>query len=212
MNPYRKILFPVTVFQTNIRENNSLKEKYLPLMYESYATTGNKIPEGWDTASLYTSFEDDELNERVFDRKLLEVYQKYIKKFFDDVVEFDVVDLWFNCYENGEYQEQHNHLNPDIFQTEVSHFACIHYLKFDPEVHQSAIFVDPLNTLRFSSLEMKSNHYVSKYCPQIDEGDILMFPNYLEHYVKQAPPTEGNPRVTVSFNISVRKYGKLERY
>jgi hypothetical protein len=33
----------------------------------------------------------------------------------------------------------------------------------------------------------------------------------LEHYVRPVSPTPGNPRVTISFNISVNKYGKMER-
>ena len=211
MNAYKKILFPVTIFQSNIRENNSLKEKYLPKIMGAYDSGKIKIPNGWDTANICSSFDDDKINHQVFDQELLKMYQKYVTRFFDKEVQYDIVDLWFNCYQNGEYQEQHNHLNPDIFVPDTAHFACIHFLKFDPEVHESAIFVDPITNLRFTSLEMDSNHYVSKYCPQVDEGDLLMFPNYLEHYVRPVSPTPGNPRVTISFNISVNKYGKMER-
>ena len=212
MNPYKKILFPVTVFHTNIRENNMLKQKYLPLMSECYNSGKLKPPEGWITNNVQTSFNHDEFNQEIFDQEIVEVYQKYIERFFDDVVKFDFVDLWFNWYEKGEYQEAHNHLNPDIFDSTVAHFAVIHYLRFDPEVHEAATFVDPIVNQRYNTFEMRSTHYSPKYCPKVDEGDIIMFPNYLEHYVKQTSPTENNPRVTVSFNISVKKYGKLERY
>lgn len=211
MIPYRKSLFPVSIFHTNIRENNSLKERYLPRILDNYGKRSIDIPSGWDTGNVYTSFDNDGINQSIFDEVIVRTYFEYIKKFFDKEVEFDIVDLWFNCYENGEYQEQHNHLNYDIFNSTVAHFACIHYLRFDPKVHQSAVFVDPINELRFNTLEMTSNHYVSKYVPQVNEGDIIMFPNYLEHFVKQTPPTEGNPRVTISFNISVKKYGDMER-
>ena len=189
-----------------------LKQKYLPLMSECYNSGKLKPPEGWITNNVQTSFNHEEFNQEIFDQGIIDLYQGYIERFFDDVVKFDFVDLWFNWYEKGEYQEAHNHLNPDIFDSTVAHFAVIHYLKFDPEVHEAATFVDPIVNQRYSTFEMKSTHYSPKYCPKVDEGDIIMFPNYLEHYVKQTSPTENNPRVTVSFNISVKKYGKLERF
>lgn len=211
MGPYKKPIFPITLFQNRIKENNALKKRYLPKIEKLYSDHHIKIPDGWDTGNVYTSFDNDEANSYVFDTNILDLYTDYIKKFFDDYVEFDFVDLWFNCYENGEYQEQHNHLNPDIFNTTVAHFACIHYLKFDSEVHKSAVFIDPLRDLRYTSLEMKSNRYHDKYSPMIEEGDIIMFPNYLDHFVKQSEPTIGNPRVTISFNISIKTYGNLEK-
>ena len=58
---------------------------------------------------------------------------------------------------------------------------------------------------------MQSNGYTSKYLPKVAEGDIIMFPTYLEHYVKQTKPTPDNPRITVSFNIVVTRYGDRQR-
>ena len=126
MNPYKKILFPVTVFHTNIRENNMLKQKYLPLMSECYNSGKLKPPEGWITNNVQTSFNHEEFNLEIFDQGIIDLYQEYIERFFDDVVKFDFVDLWFNWYEKGEYQEAHNHLNPDIFDSTVAHLSLIH--------------------------------------------------------------------------------------
>lgn len=212
MSAYKKTLFPITIYQNNIRENNLLKDKYLPRIISMYNEKDIAIPSGWDTGNVYTSFNQNDLNNQIFDYEIYNTYQKYIRKFFDKEVEFDIVDFWFNCYENGEYQEQHNHLNPDIFISQNAHFACIHYLKFDPEVHNSAVFLDPIATTRYNSLEMDSNRYMDRYSPQVLEGDLIMFPNYLEHFVKQTAPTPGNQRVSISFNISITKYGQLERH
>jgi hypothetical protein len=38
----------------------------------------------------------------------------------------------------------------------------------------------------------------------------VMFPSYLEHEVKAGPPTPGNPRITISFNIKMLRYGNEE--
>lgn len=209
---YRKALFPVSIFQNYIRENEYLKNKYLPKIQKNYNSGELNVPSGWNTGNVYTSFDNDDLNRTIFDHQLTDIYYDYIERFFDDDVRFEIKELWFNHYENGEYQEQHNHLNPDLFNSSFVHFACIHYLKFDPKVHSPAIFVDPIETLRYNSLEMKSNNYHDRYMPKVEEGSLLMFPNYLEHYVKETRPTPGNPRVTISFNIVVTKYGRNERY
>ena len=69
-------------------------------------------------------------------------------------------------------------------------------------------FVDPIETTRYTSLEMKSNHYSNQYYPEIKEGDLLMFPSYLSHFVRPSEPTPGNPRITVSFNLALNHYGE----
>lgn len=211
MNPYRKSLFATTIFHDRIKQNDKLKEVYIPKIEDIHSNVDVNIPDGWDTGNVYTTFDQLSLNQQVFDDEIVLCYQQHIAKFFDQPVEFFIKDLWFNYYENGEYQEQHNHLNADIFNSWSSHFGCIHYLKFDPEVHIPAIFVDPCDTLRYNCLEMQSNGYTSKYLPKVAEGDIIMFPTYLEHYVKQTKPTPGNPRITVSFNIVVTRYGDRQR-
>ena len=35
-----------------------------------------------------------------------------------------------------------------------------------------------------------------------------MFPAYLEHEVRPSPPTPGNPRITISFNLKVVDAGE----
>ena len=37
-----------------------------------------------------------------------------------------------------------------------------------------------------------------------------MFPAYLKHEVKSYPPTPDEPRITVSFNITVTEYAGLD--
>ena len=88
-----------------------------------------------------------------------------------------------------------------------THFSCIHYLKYDPEVHQPVTFVDPLMLIRSHSLEMDSNYYSERYSPEIREGSLLMFPSYLEHFVKKSDSTLDNPRISIAFNIIIKQYG-----
>lgn len=214
MNPYRKVLFPIHIFQAHIKENELIKEE-LSHAIENYRDKGDsKVPEGWLTDNLLTSFDADNFNLKLFSESQVtqRLYEKYILKFFDRPTKVNVLDMWFNYYSDGEYQEVHTHVQPDMFAPRP-HFSCIHYLKFDPEVHQPVVFNDPIGILRqTNSIELDSNNYNDEYEPQLREGSIIMFPPYLEHYVPKSEPTPDNPRISVAFNIILTEYGEDKLY
>ena len=214
MNPYKKVLFPIHIFQAHIKENELIKEE-LSHAIENYRDKGDsKVPEGWLTDNLLTSYDADNFNFKLFTESQVtqRLYEKYILKFFDRPTKVNVLDMWFNYYSNGEYQEVHTHMQPNMFLARP-HFSCIHYLKFDPEVHQPVVFNDPIGILRqTNSIELDSNNYNDKYEPQLREGSIIMFPPYLEHYVPKSEPTPNNPRISVAFNIILTEYGEDKLY
>lgn len=214
MNPYKKVLFPIHIFQAHIKENELIKEE-LSHAIDNYRDKGDsKVPEGWLTDNLLTSFDADNFNFKLFSESQVtqRLYEKYILKFFDRPTKVNVLDMWFNYYSDGEYQEVHTHVQPDMFAPRP-HFSCIHYLKFDPEVHQPVVFNDPIGILRqTNSIELDSNNYNDEYEPQLREGSIIMFPPYLEHYVPKSEPTPDNPRISVAFNIILTEYGEDKLY
>ena len=213
MNPYKKVLFPIHIFQAHIKENEMIKEELCHAI-DKYRCEGANIPDGWLTDNLLTSYDADNFNFDLFSKSEVtqRLYNKYILRFFDKPTKVNVLDMWFNYYSNGEYQEAHSHVQPDMF-AQRAHFSCIHYLKFDPEVHQPTVFSDPLAMLRLTnSIELDSNNYSDKYEPQVREGSIIMFPPYLEHYVPKSNPTPDNPRITVAFNIVLEEYGEKKLY
>ena len=57
------------------------------------------------------------------------------------------------------------------------------------------------------SLEFDSNKCGEVYVPDVEEGDLLMFPCYLQHCVPPGKKTN-YPRITISFNIRVTQYGR----
>lgn len=206
-NHCRKTLFPITLYHTNIRENSVIQREILSNIQECYESEDLPIPDGWLTDNLVTSFDDDKLNQKIFESsKIHEIYAKYIRSVFDKPVNFSLEDMWFNYYINGEYQEEHHHISPSPFIAPV-HYSCVHYLKFDEKVHQSTVFHDPISALRAHSFEIDSNHYDEKWSPQVREGDLLIFPSYLVHHVQKSEPTPNNPRITVAFNLRLLSYG-----
>lgn len=208
-NHYKKVLFPIHLFQTTIRENSIIQEEVLDKIQKLYHSNQLEAPDGWLTDNIFTTFDQEDINSHLFHKesKIIHYYNEYVKKFFDKPVEFEIDDIWLNVYSKGEYQEEHTHLTPNIFLSR-SHFSCIHYLKFDKSVHVPVTFNDPIATMRYNTLEMESNYYAERWSPSIKEGDLLMFPPYLSHFVSKSEPTPGNPRISIAFNIRIHKYGE----
>ena len=209
-NPFKKVLFPIHIYQNRIKENDVCKDEILSKINKMHEDGKLEVPSGWLTDHLSTSFNYPDVNFELFrDTKTLNFYQKYIKNFFDkEEVEFGVDEMWYNYYINGEWQEVHSHLSNNSFQ-QCSSFSCIHFLSFNPEIHSPVVFVDPNERIRSLSMEMESNYYENRYSPRITEGSIVMFPSYLEHFVPKGPPTPDYPRITIAFNLKVLKYGEL---
>ena len=206
-NHYKRALFPVTLYHTNVRENSVIQREVLATIQKCYEEKELPIPNGWLTDKLTTSFDQDELNHKIFEsEKIHELYMKYVSSVFDKPVSFSLEDMWFNYYIDGEYQEEHHHINSSPFHPPV-HFSCIHYLKYDEEEHVSTTFHDPISTLRAHSFEMESNYCKENWVPKVKEGDLLIFPSYLVHHVKKSKPTPDNPRITIAFNLRLLSYG-----
>ena len=197
-------LFPITIHKTSIRDNKKLKELLVPDILEDSKSTVR--PDGWGTNKIITSFLQD-TNEVIEKNKdvLLEEYINSLRYFFDRSFDFNLLNIWYNLYMDGEYQEEHDHLSTEHISRE--HFSFIHFLSFDKMQHNPPIFADPMKSLRSLSIELDKNNYSSKYEPNIEEGDILMFPSYLRHYVLPCKKSD-YPRITISFNIELLSYKK----
>ena len=211
-NPYRKELFPTTIFQRGVDNNQRLKELIIPYIEKTKFNGDNKIPERWLTNDLITSFDNEDVNRVLLEdndigAELQIQYGDVIDQFFDEPYELNIQAMWYNVYTNGEWQESHTHLGG---VGSPIHFACIHFLSFDPDIHNAVTFLDPLVTARGNSMEMNCNGYDVKVRPQVQEGDILMFPSYLPHEVSPGASTPEYPRITISFNLEVVRYGKEE--
>ena len=212
MSPYLKHIFPVNMYHGTVENNAAIKEQILPLI-EKYGNKHNITPEGWLTNHLKTSFDDEDFNKMMLDKNsdvgkvLLKQYINVLENFFDRNFSVEITDMWYNLYSDGEYQEAHNHCGDALAPT---HFACVHFLSFNPKIHSPLTFIDPMDTLRHLSINMKTEEYCDRHNPRVKEGSLVMFPAYLKHEVKSYPSHPDEPRITVSFNITVTEYAGLD--
>ena len=203
----RKTIFPVSYYHGKVENNDRLKQKLLPDI--NLKKNKVKVPEGWATTKIITSINSDRANDFLYEsEELSNQYLNVIESFCDDDYVIEIDEIWFNYYIDGEYQEQHNHLDSaaDIRRKNEKlspTFSCVHFLCYDKEVHNPLTFKDPMSAIRSHSFEFESHNHNDVHSPNISEGDMIMFPSYLEHEVKAGKPTPNNPRITISFNLKL---------
>lgn len=210
MSSERIELFPVTIFKAKVRDNKAIKNLLCSRIIEN--SENLTIPSDWITSKIKTSFDgepqDSELfyNDSPYLNFVSERYFECMESIFDKQFQYIINKIWYNVYQDGEYQEEHDHLGNTFYQ---SQFSCIHFLSFDKKEHRPPEFRDPLSQLRNLSIEFESNRCGEIYVPSVEEGDLLVFPSYLVHRVLPCKKTD-YPRITISFNIKVLKYGDDE--
>lgn len=200
-------VFPITYYHLSMTDNDILKDLLLDKIVADAKNL--EIPEGWFTNKLMTSFDGEPRGKEIFFGED-DTYQKVLEKrygacinaIFDAPYKIDIDEIWYNVYMNGEWQEEHDHVGGP----HGSHYSCIHFLSFDPKIHQPVEFRDPLSQLRNLSVELDRNNYAHTWYPELKEGDFIMFPSYLSHSVKPGKPTPDYPRITIAFNFRVLEY------
>tara|TARA_B100001094_G_scaffold144170_1_gene139683 strand:+ start:4117 stop:4794 length:678 start_codon:yes stop_codon:yes gene_type:complete len=207
MSNYLKHIFPINIYHGSVQDNNKIKELIIPLIEEHRKGNKHTAPKGWLTDKLITSFSDDDFNDSLKDdstpigKELSKQYNPIFADFFDRSFSIQITDMWYNFYDNGEYQEAHCHFGN--WKTQ-NHFACIHFLNYDHNKHSPLKLLDPTRHIRISSWEFfDKRNYTDQISLNVKEGDFIMIPAYLEHEVSPGIPTPDYPRITISFNISV---------
>lgn len=93
--------------------------------------------------------------------------------------ESSLQEIWYNSYEPGQYQEVHNHRPKPIF----SGIYLMHL-----EGKNTTAFVNQHDHPLFNN---------TKVMDEVEEGDVIIFPSTLLHYVNPVPAN----KITVSYNI-----------
>ena len=183
-------LFATPFWKIKVPNHQSIKDKYLQSFIDGYENKIFNIPEDWVTHKCHTSFKDNKIIEKdIFDEYSL-LFNSIIEKKWSGKLEY-----WYQVYKNNEYQEWHNHM--------PSTLSAIHFLNFKDE-HFAPIFEDPLKSVKSIINQTALNKDLSsslRYTPEVEEGDIIIFPSYLQHTV---PAGKYNShRVTIAINLNV---------
>lgn len=214
MNFYRKEIFPISIYHSSVEDHKRLKSLIMPFINNAIKDRGvdNKPPDGWLTDNLITSFSDEDVRDSLFNpdnnmgKELRYQFLKVLDSFFlANPWQIDVEHIWYNYYVNGEWQESHKHLGGLTH----AHFAFVYLVSYNPKIHSPLVFNDPLETHRSISPRLDPNENDGKYFVKAKEGDVIMFPTWLEHHVRPGKPTPNYPRISIAMNIKMQRYGDM---
>lgn len=105
---------------------------------------------------------------------------------------------WWNIYDKGNFQEQHNHNNmPTIIDDELySPVLSAIYILHDDNPSSSVVFTKTA-CIPFMNLSDDLD-FDTRNAKDIKEGTVILFPSGLRHHVRPCAIPE---RVTISFNV-----------
>ena len=185
-------LFPQFYYHGEVENHQQLKDKLLSEL------TDDKLsqPKEWN-CSVQSSFETD--NNFSWDYfyecikpNLIDMHQQ-LKG--NPLHQFTMTEAWLNKYGRGDSQEVHTHIGADNCTFSCSYFA--QYALNDARF----LFYDPDQTKHLGEFTKHYSGVVNTWFPDVQEGDIIIFPSWLHHQVE--PHRSDTTRITVSANFKV---------
>jgi hypothetical protein len=173
------------VFVTRAKTHNEIKAELLPKIEASLPTTAGQHKGRW-LCDVNTEFFSMVKNDTKYSRLIhTEVFPAVVdamkqQTHFYKPATAEIVDIWYNRYSTAGTQEVHTH------GTEGT-FSGVYVLEAAEE--------SPL--VFFSPQAANAAFLDGTFRPHLNEGDIVLFPNHLPHYV--LPCT--SVRTTISFNV-----------
>ena len=185
-------LFPQFYYHGEVEKHQQLKDKLLSEL------TDDKLsqPKEWN-CSVQSSFETE--NNFSWDYfyecikpNLLDMHQQ-LKG--NPLHQFTMTEAWLNKYGRGDSQEVHTHIGADNCTFSCSYFA--QYALNDARF----LFYDPDQTKHLGEFTKHYSGVVNTWFPDVQEGDIIIFPSWIHHQVE--PHRSDTTRITVSANFKV---------
>lgn len=179
-----KTIFGLSYFKTKVPQHETFK-KYI---MSQYSIDKSKPQENWNSETRTVYFSKEEL---------LPVISKCLDDFCAEVekpLQFALSDPWINFYTKGDYQEIHTHPR---YQLSLNYF-----LNYDKDTDAKFYFYNPRsNEVAQSGLDLLFD-VGDCYTPDVEEGDLIIFPGYMHHGVRTHKSE--NTRVTVTCNMMFR--------
>jgi len=193
-----KHLFGIPVFIAQMPNHNTIKKEF-----EKYVDNDDyflNIP-AWhgDVDSSFSLDKNQELPWNFFIENIRPVMDDFLKELNVQKNGIDIsIYAWLNRYKEHQYQEIHHH------EGSGNLISCAYMLKL-PENSGNFVFYQTGNDFwHGSAIKEKSMNfpYNNRYTPQLKEGDIVLFPSTLEHYVTHN--TSKEVRATISANFVLK--------
>lgn len=107
-------------------------------------------------------------------------------------------EVWLNVYEEGGYQEIHDHAFPNRA------FSCAYIIELpQDENHGKLVFENTsFATIQLTGLNRIFDAFnYEKFIPELSPGTLVIFPSWVKHYV--LPNCTSSRRSTISANFTI---------
>jgi hypothetical protein len=213
----RQQLFGIPVYKSRIDSSRYDKQVIIDTIARNYAIDPKR--NAWDGVALLRSdlhhsfgdWENDKFEIINFD-SLSSLYETHIRDFLHSLdfkspykYQFSVVN--YTCYGKDQFMLEHEHLYCD--------FSAVHYLKYNPKVHNPTVYTNPAYFSPFTTLALseklvkdtKINLYNSwlthNFHLGVAEDDFVITPGVLRHQVPMS--TSDELRMALVINIKLEE-------
>jgi len=194
-------IFGVPIYQARMHLHPQIKEKF-----ESELDSGWFI-RLWKNSTGSTTFNTENLKGKDFIQEIEACVWTNFDHYLAQIQtlpwvrqrgvhrgEYQMRNTWINKYSQGDTQEIHNHLNAS--------FSWVYFLQ-QPKEFGSKMYL-------YNSISRQDDRELglsNRFKPQQEEGDLVIFPGYLNHFIT---PNESNEiRYTVAGNLKFKGRLKL---
>jgi hypothetical protein len=180
----RHIFYSDFIFWDKAPNHNELKAVLLPMIKERLAVTKDQNKWICDVNTEFFS-KDNDISKYI--NLIVGNIYPVLDNFFEELSfltvpkQSKVAEIWYNHYNSGHYQEVHTHSG----QMDISGI----YLLSLEEVNKTVFYSYPTTNTKL--------YGAAKKLVEATEGDIILFPSHLSHYVL---PCE-KERTSIAFNI-----------
>ena len=150
----------------------------------------------------WTSFEKDE-GLHIWDEQFERVVYEYLNYMNGSPIKWKIhVDSWLNIHDSNMYMEQHEHVGAVC--------SGIYYLQLDKDKDYPATFNSPSQkdianwALIGCDFHPQNNALGTTTYPNymnLREGELILFPSYLTHFVKRSRIQHDKLRISYAFNV-----------
>ena len=198
--------------------DNNFVEEYKNEFNSRIIDNNSIITDSWSNCNVRSSFFNNELVlnclsvdfNGIFSKKILDE----MKFFFTELekldenrnridVELIISKIWYNKYNYGDFQEIHDHSGQGDGIRSFYSFVYI-FKSTNKDCDAQLVFDNPRgNFFRNMAISeiVKIYNYDTKYIPELNEGELIIFPSHMKHYVSCHKNKDDN-RITISGNIS----------
>lgn len=167
-------------------------------------------PEGWN-CELNSSYPNIADNDPIVKKKIRdELIQDIgieIKRLFKNLNapnEITINEFWYNIYHDNQGQEEHWHM--PSFSSNTPYFSSWSGIYYNKNATPT-VFCRKDDNVRFYDAKPYADSqlapfFYTTFIPEVEDGDVIVFPPYLFHRVSTDERFKDNMRMTFAFNFS----------